>query len=99
MCLRHRLTWKNSGHPNTLIGADDSGQPLARLAAALATISAKADELYGRIRCSINDPSGRAVPGVHVSATNDATGAMRQFVSGPDGSYELINLQVGSLQA
>jgi Carboxypeptidase regulatory-like domain len=36
------------------------------------------------------------VPGVHVSATNDATGATRQFVSGPDGSYELINLPVGA---
>ena len=37
-------------------------------AVTLATIGAKADELYCRIRGSINDPSGRALPGVHVSA-------------------------------
>ncbi len=53
-------------------------------------------ELYARIRRSVNDPSGSKVPGVQIAATNDATGITRQVVSAPDGSYELINLPVGT---
>ena len=66
------------------------------VAAALAAIPAKADELYARIRGTVIDPSGASVPGAQITATNEATGIARQLVSGADGSYELISLPVGT---
>ena len=66
------------------------------VAATLAAITAQADELYARLHGSISDPSGRSVPGVQISVTNEATGISRQFVSGPDGAYELIDLPIGT---
>ncbi len=62
----------------------------------LAATPARADELYARIRGSVIDSSGAVVPGVQIAATNEATGIARQVVSGADGSYELINLPVGT---
>jgi hypothetical protein len=51
-----------------------------------------ADELYGRIRGTVTDPSGAAMVGVQVTATNVATGVSKTVTSGADGSYEVIQL-------
>ena len=52
----------------------------------------KADDIYGRIRGTVTDPSGAVIPGVTVTATNSATGVTRSTKTGSDGIYELVNL-------
>ncbi len=51
-----------------------------------------ADNLYGRIRGTVTDPSGTAVSGAQITATNSATGVSRAVTSGTDGSYEFLQL-------
>ena len=53
----------------------------------------KADDIYGRIRGTVTDPSGAVIPGVTVTATNSATGVTRSTKTGSDGIYELVNLR------
>ena len=53
---------------------------------------AKADELYGRIRGTVTDPSGAVVPGAKVTARNAATGLLRSMTSSPSGDFEFVNL-------
>jgi Carboxypeptidase regulatory-like domain len=57
--------------------------------------SANADELYGRVRGVVSDPSGAIVPDVQLKLTNVGTGVSTQLVSGADGSFEFINLRPG----
>lgn len=66
------------------------------VAGTLGTMTAKADELYARIRGTVTDPSGASVSGAQITATNEATGIAREFTSGGDGSYELMSLPVGT---
>ncbi|HEY2830716.1 MAG TPA: TonB-dependent receptor [Thermoanaerobaculia bacterium] len=47
--------------------------------------------LVGRV----TDETGGALPGVTVTATNDATGISRSVVTGSDGSYRFASLPVG----
>ncbi|HXW15198.1 MAG TPA: carboxypeptidase-like regulatory domain-containing protein, partial [Terriglobia bacterium] len=42
----------------------------------------KADDIYGRIRGTVTDPSGAVIPGVAVIATNIATGVARSAKAG-----------------
>jgi hypothetical protein len=58
----------------------------------LAVSQARADELYGRIRGTITDPSGAVIAGAQVTATNSGTGISKQVTSGADGSYEFLQL-------
>ena len=58
----------------------------------LAVSSAKADELYGRIRGTVTDPSGAVIVGAQVRATDVGTGVTKQTASGADGSYEFLQL-------
>ena len=46
----------------------------------------------------VKDPSGSAVPGATVKATQTATGQVRTGVSGADGNYTLPNLPTGPYQ-
>lgn len=48
--------------------------------------------LIGRVA----DETGGALPGVTVTATNDATGISRSVVTGSDGSYRFSSLPVGT---
>jgi hypothetical protein len=57
--------------------------------------SAKADELYGRIRGLVTDPSGAALPGVQLQLVNAATGNSEEGVSGTDGGFLFANLKPG----
>jgi len=62
---------------------------------ALATLAprpVKADDVYGRIRGTVTDPSGAVIGGAKVTATNVDTGISRSVQSGSDGSYEFLQL-------
>jgi iron complex outermembrane receptor protein len=50
----------------------------------------------GRVAGVVRDPSGAAVAGANVTVTNDATGASKTTVSGPDGSYSVTGLAAGA---
>jgi hypothetical protein len=60
--------------------------------ALFAVSQVRADDVYGRIRGTVTDPSGALIPGVPVTATNIATGVARTVATTSDGSYELVNL-------
>src|SRR5713226_2226057 len=48
------------------------------------------------LRGRVDDASGAALPGVTVTATNNATGFSRSTVTGSDGSYYFASLPVGT---
>jgi hypothetical protein len=58
----------------------------------LAVSQVRADDVYGRIRGTVTDPSGAVIPGVPVTAVNTGTGLTRSIKTGSDGGYELLNL-------
>jgi hypothetical protein len=62
------------------------------LAILLSCSIAKADELYGRIRGTVTDPSGAVVPGARVTVTNTDTGVSRSMTSLSTGDFEFVNL-------
>ena len=51
-----------------------------------------------QINGTVKDPSGSAIPGAAVKATQTATGVVRNAVSGADGNYVLPNLPIGPYQ-
>jgi carboxypeptidase family protein/TonB-dependent receptor-like protein len=59
-------------------------------------LMAQAD--LGSLSGSVTDPSGAAVPGVKVSATNTATGAQRAVLAGADGHYLFSSLSIGTYE-
>ena len=66
------------------------------LAGLVAAPAARADELYGRIRGLVSDPTGAMLPGVQLKLTNAGTGKYVELTAGPDGSFQFINLIVGT---
>jgi hypothetical protein len=60
----------------------------------LAGSAAKADELYGRIRGTVTDPTGAVVPNAKVAVTNVGTGVSRTTTSSATGYYEVPQLLV-----
>src|SRR6266496_1297035 len=63
--------------------------------AALST-AARAQVLYGSLTGNVTDPSGAAVPGVHVEALNVKTGVTREAASDTSGIYLFNELQPGT---
>lgn len=57
-----------------------------------------ADELYARIRGTVADKTGAAIPGVQITATNTGTHLAKSIASGPDGAFEILDLPVGTYQ-
>jgi hypothetical protein len=55
-------------------------------------VPSRADEVYGRIRGTVSDPTGAVIPGVKVQARNLATGISKDAKSAPDGSFEFLQL-------
>lgn len=62
----------------------------------LLTLSANADELYGRIRGVVTDASGAALPAVQLTLTNTGTGTSKQLTSEQDGGFLFVNLTPGT---
>jgi len=54
--------------------------------------TARADNVYGKIRGTVTDPTGGVIPGAKVTATNTATGVTTTVNSATDGSYEFLQL-------
>src|ERR1019366_9238501 len=65
---------------------------LAMVFGLLAITPVKADEVYGRIRGTVTDPSGAIVPGATVKETNVGTGISKEATTGADGSFQFIQL-------
>src|ERR1700757_4542921 len=55
------------------------------------TVWAQTSQISGVIK----DPSGSAIPGAAIKATQTATGVVRNTTSGSDGGYALPNLPTG----
>src|ERR1035438_99401 len=58
----------------------------------MAVSQLRADDVYGRIRGTVTDPSGAIIPSVPVSARNVDTGITRTPIVSTDGNFELVNL-------
>jgi carboxypeptidase family protein len=54
--------------------------------------SALADNIYGRIRGVVTDPTGAMIPNAKLTAANLATGASWEVTTGTDGSFEFLQL-------
>ena len=66
------------------------------LFAASVTLSIGAQTFRGGIAGSVQDSSGAAVPGAHVSITDTATGLKRDTVTTNSGDYSFQDLPLGS---
>jgi hypothetical protein len=53
-------------------------------------------QVTSTIQGMISDPSGAAVPGALIRATNEATGVVRKSESGPQGYYRIQDLLAGT---
>ena len=54
-----------------------------------------AQSYRGSIRGKVVDPSGGLIAGAKVTAKNDATGLVRDTVTGADGAYVMAELPAG----
>jgi hypothetical protein len=54
--------------------------------------SARADELYGKIRGTVTDSTGAVIPGATIRATGEQTGISKETNSAADGTYEFLQL-------
>jgi hypothetical protein len=72
------------------------GYFLAIFLCLLTTQFAFGDNVYGSIRGIANDPSGAAVPGITVTATNTDTGIVTTTTSQGDGNYQFTQLPIGT---
>ena len=68
------------------------------LAIGLAAPFAGAQSTGGRIRGTVTDPSGGAVPAATVQLVNEATHATRDAQTGANGEYIFIEVPVGSYE-
>jgi hypothetical protein len=56
----------------------------------------RAQQTLGGIAGTVTDPSGGVVPGANVSIIGDQTKLTRTLQSGENGSYDFVNLPIGS---
>src|SRR5712692_4826449 len=61
----------------------------------LVPMLAQAQSYRGSIRGKVVDPSGSLIAGAKVTAKNDATGLVRDTLTGSDGAYVLAELPAG----
>ena len=60
------------------------------------TIPLEAQVLYGTLTGNVSDPTGAAIPGAAVKASNTATGVERQAITNGEGVYVISDLNPGS---
>lgn len=63
-----------------------------------AALRADAQVLYGSIVGTVRDGSGAAVPGAKVTATNKATGQLREALANDTGNYNFVAVQPGDYE-
>ncbi|MHB8756222.1 MAG: carboxypeptidase-like regulatory domain-containing protein [Candidatus Acidiferrales bacterium] len=78
-----------------LLGLIATAVFIAALFALLLSAPARAQALYGSIRGAVTDQTGAVIPGVSITAKNQATGVMQTVTSGGDGSYNFTQLSIG----
>lgn len=59
-------------------------------------IQAQGQAVYGAVNGHVTDPSGAAIPGAKIAATNISTGAKVSTVSNSAGYYNLVGLIAGN---
>lgn len=69
---------------------------LAFILAFVSAGAAHADNLYATIRGQVTDQTKATIPGAQVIATNTGTNDVRTVMTQADGSFEFLNLPVGS---
>ena len=69
---------------------------LALVLALCAVVSAVAQNANGRITGVITDPQGAVIPAARVTVTNTATHLSRTTESGADGTYQVLDLPIGT---
>jgi len=69
---------------------------LAAICAATLSLAAYGQSTFGTVLGTVKDPSGSVVPKAMVQLVNTGTGASRSTVSGANGSYEFVNIDVGT---
>ena len=57
--------------------------------------AAKADNEYASIRGTVTDASGGVVPDVAITAANLETGIIQRAVTGKDGTFNILQVQIG----
>src|SRR6267378_7586060 len=75
-----------------------SSATVLAMAFCLAAPFASAQSTGGRIRGTVTDPSGGAVPAANVQLINEATHATRVVQSGSNGEYIFLEVPVGSYE-
>src|SRR5215212_9731948 len=60
------------------------------------TAAARAQTINGNVVGTVTDEQGAAVPGATVTATNVATGAVRNATTNEEGLYRIAGLPVGT---
>lgn len=75
-----------------------SGLVVTVVSAFLGTSLLAQSAAMSQIDGTVHDPSGSAVPGAQVTATQTDTGLVRSVESGPDGTYHLPSLPIGPYQ-
>jgi Carboxypeptidase regulatory-like domain len=78
-----------------ITGLSVSAVVLGMTLSAIVGQTAKADELYGRVRGIVSDSTGAVVSGAEVKITNKGTGVSRDARTDQNGAYEFVNLPVG----
>lgn len=69
--------------------------PLAVLTAFLLVVPGTAQDVTGRIVGTVTDEQGSVVPKAKVTVTNTQTGQSQSTVTGADGVYQALALQIG----
>jgi hypothetical protein len=66
------------------------------MAISLSTLPGIAQQTLGSLNGTVVDPSGAAVVGATVSATDSAIGVTRTTITGSSGFYQIFNLPIGT---
>ncbi len=69
---------------------------LVAVCAATFCLEAHAQSTFGTVLGTVKDPSGSVVPKAIVQLTNTGTGSTRSSVTNNNGSYEFVNVDVGT---
>ena len=69
---------------------------MAMLCALAFSESGYSQSTFGTVLGTVKDPSGSVVPGVKIDLLNTGTNADRSTQSKSDGSYEFVNVEIGT---
>src|SRR6266478_8302949 len=90
--MMNRILWGGAVLPLVLSLA----VAVAMVLSPLGIQTAKADNLYARIQGTVTDPTGAAVAGLKLTATNVGTNISYESETKTDGGFVFLNLPVGT---